>query len=535
MRFSQIITEKSKPNDPKLWSRAKAEAKKKYDVYPSAYANSYASKKYKEWGGTWRTVSEEIVSEITRPEKRGNIVQILQSKGYTRLGDGAFATVFARKSRPNEILKIVDNHDEAYFDFMLLAKSMAGNPHFPKFIGEPIEVTPNYSVVKMEKLEPVTVQSGFAMLHDIRVFLQDYETTYSMHNYLKAFPKFKEALLALRGFIEENPQYDWDLHLGNMMFRRNTLVFTDPIFNPDNMGTVLKEITRPPMMKDADQKLRDAGYERIGTGMYGAVYQKNEDQVVKTFTSMDHGYLAFIKMAKSSNNNPHFPKFYGNPIKITNDYYAIKQENLVQARRDYSVLRWYIRMTAIGEKPTELGSDLSELFEIHPKLQEACDMIATTIATNRVLYQEDVHGGNIMMRGGVPVFVDPISTTLANSDLKRLPRSSQWDTRVREKPVKWDTELDDIYNQLNEDLRDWHKEQWVDISRKVDGKHPPCGAQADNTRRKKDSSAAYPKCVKKSKAQSMTKKEKESASRRKRTAQNKSGSKQTYVSTEPKK
>ena len=33
--FKEFITEKSVPNDPKLWSRAKALTKQKFDVYPS--------------------------------------------------------------------------------------------------------------------------------------------------------------------------------------------------------------------------------------------------------------------------------------------------------------------------------------------------------------------------------------------------------------------------------------------------------------------------------------------------------------------
>ena len=33
-----------KPKNAALYSRVKAEAKKKFDVYPSAYANAYASK-----------------------------------------------------------------------------------------------------------------------------------------------------------------------------------------------------------------------------------------------------------------------------------------------------------------------------------------------------------------------------------------------------------------------------------------------------------------------------------------------------------
>ena len=53
--FKEYITEKSVPNDPKLWSRAKALAKQKFDVYPSAYANGWAAKWYKSKGGTWRS------------------------------------------------------------------------------------------------------------------------------------------------------------------------------------------------------------------------------------------------------------------------------------------------------------------------------------------------------------------------------------------------------------------------------------------------------------------------------------------------
>ncbi len=53
-----------KPNNPSLWSRAKAEAKKKFKVYPSAYANAWASKWYKSMGaatgafGIW--MSKEV-------------------------------------------------------------------------------------------------------------------------------------------------------------------------------------------------------------------------------------------------------------------------------------------------------------------------------------------------------------------------------------------------------------------------------------------------------------------------------------------
>ncbi len=42
------------PTNPALWSRAKAAARSKFDKYPSAYANAWASKWYKSKGGGWR-------------------------------------------------------------------------------------------------------------------------------------------------------------------------------------------------------------------------------------------------------------------------------------------------------------------------------------------------------------------------------------------------------------------------------------------------------------------------------------------------
>jgi|TARA_Y100000289_G_scaffold36341_1_gene35873 hypothetical protein len=47
-------SKKPVPTKPALWSKAKAEAKRKFKVYPSAYANAFASKRYKAMGGGWR-------------------------------------------------------------------------------------------------------------------------------------------------------------------------------------------------------------------------------------------------------------------------------------------------------------------------------------------------------------------------------------------------------------------------------------------------------------------------------------------------
>jgi hypothetical protein len=75
---------------------------------------------------------------------------------------------------------------------------------------------------------------------------------------------------------------------------------------------------------------------------------------------------------------------------------------------------------------------------------------------------------------------------------------------------------------LQEDLRRWFKEKWVDVSKKVNGKHPPCG-------RKDANGKSYPKCRPSKKvsketpkvASSYDKKEKKAMTTQKRTAEKK--------------
>ena len=45
----------AKPTNPALYARVKAEAKRKFAVYPSAYANAWLVREYKKRGGTYRT------------------------------------------------------------------------------------------------------------------------------------------------------------------------------------------------------------------------------------------------------------------------------------------------------------------------------------------------------------------------------------------------------------------------------------------------------------------------------------------------
>lgn len=85
----EFMLEKNQPTNPSLWSKAKSLARQKFDVYPSAYANGWASKYYKSKGGSWKTVSEEALDEAAaaglaaKADKSGISIGVLR-KVYNR-------------------------------------------------------------------------------------------------------------------------------------------------------------------------------------------------------------------------------------------------------------------------------------------------------------------------------------------------------------------------------------------------------------------------------------------------------------------
>jgi hypothetical protein len=55
MRIHELLEDrKPRPTNPRLWKQALAQARRKFSVYPSAYANAWAAGHYKRKGGKWR-------------------------------------------------------------------------------------------------------------------------------------------------------------------------------------------------------------------------------------------------------------------------------------------------------------------------------------------------------------------------------------------------------------------------------------------------------------------------------------------------
>ena len=93
---------------------------------------------------------------------------------------------------------------------------------------------------------------------------------------------------------------------------------------------------------------------------------------------------------------------------------------------------------------------------------------------------------------------------------------------INEEDLKYVQESIKSGEVLVEDLRRWFKEKWIDVSKKVKGKHPPCG-------RKDADGKSYPKCRPSKKvsketpkvASSYDKKEKKAMTAQKRRAEKK--------------
>jgi len=63
----ELFLEENCPTNPSKWSYYKGQAKKKFDVYPSAYANAWAAKQYKGAGGGWKKCpKKESLEEFQR-------------------------------------------------------------------------------------------------------------------------------------------------------------------------------------------------------------------------------------------------------------------------------------------------------------------------------------------------------------------------------------------------------------------------------------------------------------------------------------
>ena len=74
--------------NPKLYAKAKAKARAKFDVYPSAYSNGYMVQEYKRMGGKYKGATG---GEVTLDEKKSDLNKDGKLSRYERKRGQAIA------------------------------------------------------------------------------------------------------------------------------------------------------------------------------------------------------------------------------------------------------------------------------------------------------------------------------------------------------------------------------------------------------------------------------------------------------------
>jgi hypothetical protein len=163
----------------------------------------------------------------------------------------------------------------------------------------------------------------------------------------------------------------------------------------------IDEITLPDSLDQAYQVLTNAGYEYMGGGDYSGVFKKpGANYVLKFFSAEDDAYLAFIDLVQH-NPSPHFPKFYGKLVPVTDRFYAIRMEILRPADGSFArQIQNYI-------DPDDEDEYQDALEYMTDDLRHACDLVRELADSG---YELDLMTKNIMLRGSTPVIIDPVGT-----------------------------------------------------------------------------------------------------------------------------
>lgn len=174
---------------------------------------------------------ESTLTELSRPSTRGDAEAVLTDAGYTQLGKGSQGVVYQKPGSPY-VLKLFNSNDEAYANFIGLALRNP-NPHFPKFFGKRVMVTPNYFAIRTEVLKPSTGREEEVGLIDRYIIqMRDYGAVYDeVYTYMNAPAnvELKAACDVVSKFLKQNSDFFCDVHPPNVMLRGNTLVLTDPM------------------------------------------------------------------------------------------------------------------------------------------------------------------------------------------------------------------------------------------------------------------------------------------------------------------
>ena len=154
------------------------------------------------------------------------------------------------------------------------------------------------------------------------------------------------------------------------------------------------------------------GFNHLGTGNYGSVYEKpGYPWVFKLFT-YDDAYYAFLQYVRKNQNNPNLPKMKGNIIKINDNTFAVRMEKLSEVSKNnfyeyQAALYTMAEVIQYDINVKDMDQEERDTIKQYPGfLKFITDWVRNSMINK---YELDIHEGNIMMRGNVPVLIDPLT------------------------------------------------------------------------------------------------------------------------------
>jgi hypothetical protein len=182
-----------------------------------------------------------------------------------------------------------------------------------------------------------------------------------------------------------------------MRLRELTGYKKDPIYN------ILQNSTSAEELQD---NLEANGFKEyvVGIGLYSSVLSRPDlSYVVKIFTN-DTGYEKYLSYIIKYQNNPHVPKIRGKVLKVGSRFKVVRLEKLrpyimgiTKDDRYYDAIRKYIY------------TNKSNLDVIKKNIPLIVPLLNDIIQYSGY----DLHDGNIMFRGDVPVITDPLSSLVS--------------------------------------------------------------------------------------------------------------------------
>lgn len=176
---------------------------------------------------------------------------------------------------------------------------------------------------------------------------------------------------------------------------------TDPTLTPN-----LRRQAGDTALDKFNEYMSDNGFNKLGQGAFGAVYEKPGYPWVFKLFANDAAYLAWINYVAKNQSNEHVPKLKGKPFRINDGVFAVRMEKLKRMPDTW----WddpLLDKVVYGGITSKNKEELKELGheDLATVLVDIHHLAHGNINND---WNTDMHGGNIMMRGDIPVITDPI-------------------------------------------------------------------------------------------------------------------------------